>query len=81
MGVRDDNPFDLEIVFLDERKNVAYIIAWVNDHRFMRSLVTDDGTVALKRPDRQDFVDHKRLAPDYFCGCAGFAGVFVGDEL
>jgi len=58
VGVGDDDVLDLEIVFLEESKNIFEIIAGIDDHGFAGGFVSDDGAVALQGADREYFVDH-----------------------
>jgi hypothetical protein len=41
-----------------QRQNRFYLVARVNDHRFMRALIANNRTVALDRSNREYFVDH-----------------------
>ncbi len=43
---------------LHEREHLLDVVTRVNDHRFARLLVTDDGAVALQRADGDNFVNH-----------------------
>ena len=59
VGVRDDDLFDLQIMFADEREHVVDVVAGIDDHRFARGFVADDRAVALQRAYGEDFVDHR----------------------
>src|ERR1700691_6230761 len=61
MGVGDDDLLDLQSMLAEEREHVLNVIAGVDDHRFARGFVADDGAVAVQRPDREDFVDHSSI--------------------
>ena len=58
VGVGDDDLFDLEIVLADESENVVDVVAGIDHHGLVGSLVADDGAVALEGADGKDFVDH-----------------------
>ena len=54
----DDDLLDLQAVLAHQREDAFNLIARIDDHGFVRAFVSDDGAVALQRPDRKNFVDH-----------------------
>ena len=56
--VRDHNLLHLQVMFDDDGENVFNLVARIDDHGLTRSLIADDGAVALQCADREDFVDH-----------------------
>ena len=60
MSVGDDDPFDFELMAIEDVLDLFELIAGVDDERRPRFFVAEDGAVALQRADRKDFVDHCR---------------------
>ena len=58
VGVGDDDLLDGEAVLLERADDAGDLVAWVDDDGFAGGFVTQDGTVALKETDGEDFVDH-----------------------
>jgi hypothetical protein len=58
VGVGDDDLFDLQVVLADEGENILNVVAGVDHHGFVSSLVANNGAVALQRADGENFVDH-----------------------
>ena len=58
VGVCDDDLFDLEVMFADQRENFFNVVAGVNHHRLAGLLVAHDGAIALQRADGKNLVDH-----------------------
>lgn len=58
MGVGDDDLLESEVVFADQAQDSVDVIARIDDHCFARSFVPDDGAIALKGANGDDFVDH-----------------------
>ena len=56
--MRDSDLLDLQVMLSKQRQNRFYLVARVNDHRFMRALIANNRTVALDGSDREYFVDH-----------------------
>src|SRR5207245_8339047 len=54
--------FDLKIMFADQRQDIFDVISGIDDHRLARALISNHGTIALQRPDRKDFVNHKKVS-------------------
>jgi hypothetical protein len=67
MRVGDDDLLDLQIVFADERQDVFDVIARVDDHRFVRGFVADQGAITLQGANREDFVDHLSIVATGSC--------------
>jgi len=61
VGVRDNDLLDLQIVFAEQSEDFIDIVAGVDHHGFARSLVADDGAVALQWADGKNFVDHEDI--------------------
>jgi hypothetical protein len=47
-------------MFLDKFHDIADVIPRIDDHPFAGGLVPNDRTVALKRSDGEDFVNHSK---------------------
>src|SRR5882724_6659495 len=58
VGVRDDDLLHLQIMLADDGGNVFNVVAGIDDHRFARGLVPNDGAIALQRAHWQNFVNH-----------------------
>jgi hypothetical protein len=54
----DHDHFHRESMTFDDVDDFGDVVAWINNNRFARRLITEDGAVAGKRPDGQYFVDH-----------------------
>jgi hypothetical protein len=65
VGMSDHDLLDLEIMLTDDAEDVFNLVAGVDDHGFVRGFVSDDGAVALQRPDRDDFVDHGTIVASW----------------
>ena len=66
MRVGDDNLAHGQAMFLQPGENLGNVISWIDDHGFVRSLVTQDGAVAAKRADGKGLEDHFFIVGDDF---------------
>ena len=57
VAVSDHNLLQRELMLLQDSEDSVDIVAGVDDHGFVRSLVGNDGAVALERADGEDFVE------------------------
>ena len=58
MSVGDDDLLDGELVLIEDADDAGDVVAGVDYDGFAGDLVAEDGTVALKGADDEDFVDH-----------------------
>jgi len=58
MGVGDDDLLDGEMVLFESGCDAGDVVAGIDHDGFAGDLVAEDGTVALKGADDEDFVDH-----------------------
>jgi hypothetical protein len=61
VGVGDDDLLHIKLVLADDGENILNIVAWIDDHGFVRDLVADDGAVTLQRADGKDLMDHELI--------------------
>ena len=58
VGVGDEDLFESERVFGEEREDAGDVVARVNDDSFAGVLVAEDGAIALEWADGDGFEDH-----------------------
>ena len=60
VSMSNDDLLYLQVMLADKRENALDLIAGIDHHGLVRGLVSNDGTVALQRANRKDFVDHRK---------------------
>ena len=58
VGVRGDDILRGQVVTRENLLDAVDVVAGIDHHGLTRGFVSDDRAVALKHPDRDDFVDH-----------------------
>jgi hypothetical protein len=57
--VRNHNRLHAQSVPLQDVLNVAQIVPWIDNYRFLGLFVAEDGTVAAQHAYRQNLVNHQ----------------------
>lgn len=61
VSVGDDDLLEGELVFGQRGDDAGDVVSGIDDDGFAGGLIPEDGAVALKRADNQNFVDHDEL--------------------
>jgi hypothetical protein len=69
MRMRDHDCFDFELMALEHFRDLFDFVPGIDDDRFTRLLVAEDGAIALEEANRQDDVNHSiaARAPNFLC--------------